>query len=196
MQQYSGLARIYDYLVQGVDFEDWIDYVEALLDLYGGRVKKVADLACGTGNTTLPFARRGYTSWGVDLAPDMLSLARHKAEQAGLKVEFIQQDMRQLALPEPVDLVTAFHDGLNYLLELADLRATFLKVQANLTPGGFFIFDLNAVRWLAIPEKQDDTVVVEEPDLTLIWNTSYDPLEEIWQIKLSGFYREIGRAHV
>ena len=40
MQQYSGLARIYDYLVQGVDFEDWIDYVEALLDLYGGRVKK------------------------------------------------------------------------------------------------------------------------------------------------------------
>ncbi|TLN00945.1 class I SAM-dependent methyltransferase, partial [bacterium] len=61
MAQYEKLAEIYDYLVAGVDYDDWLDYIEEILDRYDYRTRTVIDLACGTGNTTLPFARRGYT---------------------------------------------------------------------------------------------------------------------------------------
>ncbi len=30
IQAYSGLARIYDYLLAGVDYEGWADYLEQL----------------------------------------------------------------------------------------------------------------------------------------------------------------------
>ena len=38
----------------------------------------VCDLACGTGNITIPLAKRGYDMTGVDISEDMLNIAREK----------------------------------------------------------------------------------------------------------------------
>lgn len=186
--EYSGLARIYDHLVTGVDFEGWIDYVEELLRRFGLQAASVADIACGTGNTAFPFARRGYKTSGVDISKEMLALARVKAKNQKLAVSFIEQDMRKLALPEQVDLITCFHDGLNYLLNIEDLSQTFKCVYDNLRQGGAFIFDLNRVTWL--PESDSSPVVAEEQDLTLIWRSGYERESEFWTIKLTAFVRD------
>lgn len=187
-KEYSGLSRIYDYLVSGVDFESWIDYVEELLLYFGLNAASVADIACGTGNTAFPFARRGYKTMGVDISREMLDMARAKAEALELKVTLLEQDMRQLFLPEQVDLVTCFHDGLNYLLDIGDLELCFRRVHDNLRDGGVFIFDLNRVVWLSGAEG--GTTVVSEEDMTLIWDTGYDPGRDIWSITLTAFFRE------
>ena len=42
------------------------------------------DFGCGVGRLTLPLARRATTVTACDLAPTMLTHARHNAEQAGL----------------------------------------------------------------------------------------------------------------
>lgn len=192
-KEYSGLARIYDYLVAGVDFEGWIDYVENLLRHFGHRVTSVADMACGTGNTTFPFTRRGYKTTGVDISGEMLNLARGKAAASGVEVTWLEQDMRKLSLPEKVDLVTCFHDGLNYLLDLEDVRQTFRQVRKNLRQHGVFIFDLNRVTWLS--GMPSGTTVVEEDDMTLIWDTGYDTGRDIWRIKLTAFVRKGANYH-
>ena len=57
---YSGLAAVYDRLMAGVDYEAWADYVTQLIEHWGGNPRLLIDLACGTGGSTLPFARRGY----------------------------------------------------------------------------------------------------------------------------------------
>ncbi|MFA7467847.1 MAG: class I SAM-dependent methyltransferase [Desulfotomaculaceae bacterium] len=187
-KKYSGLAQIYDYLVSGVDFDGWCDYVEELLGRFGLQAASIADIACGTGNTVFPFAHRGYKTVGVDISRAMLDLAQSKAQTQNLDVYFIQQDMRELALPEQVDLITCFHDGLNYLLDIKDIRQTFKRVNNNLRPGGTFIFDLNRVTWLS---GSDNTpVVVDERDMTLIWESGYVQASEIWTIKLLAFVRE------
>ncbi len=46
----------------------------------------VCDLACGTGNITIPLAKRGYDMTGVDISEDMLNIAREKAD--GLDILF------------------------------------------------------------------------------------------------------------
>lgn len=186
--EYSELSRIYDYLVSGVDFESWIDYVEKLLDRFSFTVASVADVACGTGNTTFPFARRGYVTTGVDISGDMLELARAKAIALKEEVTFLQQDMRCLSLPEKVDLVTCFHDGLNYLLHIEDIELAFRRVFDNLRNGGAFIFDINRVNWLS--ETDGRITMVDEEDMTLIWETGYDNSSNIWRIKLTAFVRD------
>jgi len=188
MSHYEGLAAAYDYLVQGVDFEGWIDYVEQILDKFNVPVSTVADLACGTGNTTIPFARRGYRATGIDLAPEMLAQARQKAKAQNLSINFVQQDMRMLNLTQKFDLITCFHDGLNYLLSLEELKKTFTKVHNHLFPGGLFIFDLNAITWLS--ESNTGTTYIDEPELTIIWESSYDHAQLIWQINVTGFVRQ------
>lgn len=187
MAQYEKLAEIYDYLVAGVDYDDWLDYIEKIMDRYGYRAKKVADLACGTGNTTLPLARKGYDVTGVDIAPAMLALARQKAGQEGLDVTLLEQDMRELTLPGPVDLATCYHDGLNYIVEPADLKRVLDKVYLYLQPGGLFIFDLVVVNKLSLA---GGTTFFDDTDLSLIWDTSYDKGQDIWEVTLTGFVRK------
>lgn len=187
MQRYAGLAAIYDYLVSGVDFEGWIDYLEEILENFGYRATTVLDLACGTGNTILPLARRGYNAAGLDLSLEMLAVAREKAAAENLCVEFRCADMRNFSLPRPVDLITCFHDGLNYLTDYGDLLKTFKCVEKNLNSDGLFVFDLNAVLWLS--GTSPGTTVVEEDGLTLIWESVYHRSKDIWEVHLTGFAR-------
>ncbi len=188
MAQYEKLAEIYDYLVAGVDYDDWLAYIEKILNRYGYHAQKVVDLACGTGNTTLPFARKGYEIIGVDIAPAMLALARQKADREALQAVFLQQDMREMELPGPVDLATCYHDGLNYIVEPADLRRVLKNVYHYLQPGGLFVFDLVVVNKLSATDG--GTTYFDDRDLSLIWDTAYDKEKDIWQVTLTGFVRK------
>jgi len=186
--QYGKLADIYDYLVGSVDYNEWLDYIEAIVRKYGYKVSTVADLACGTGNTTLPFAQRGYRVTGVDLSGEMLGIAREKAKEQGLSAEFLEQNMCELSLPEPVDLVTCYHDGLNYIVEPADLARVFRGVNGNLKPGGMFIFDLVNVHKLN--RIHGGTTFVDEENMSLIWETFYYQDRDVWEIQLTGFIKK------
>ena len=188
MSQYNKLADIYDHLVAGIDYEEWADYIEEILKKFSLQTRYVADLACGTGNTTLPLAARGYEVYGVDIAPAMLAKASRKAEEQGLRPHFLEQDMRQLSLPRPIDLITCYHDGLNYIVDPADLRQVFRRVHDSLRPGGLFIFDLNAVEKLS--GGGGETTFVEDDNMSLIWETAYDKQTDVWEIKLTGFIRK------
>jgi ubiquinone/menaquinone biosynthesis C-methylase UbiE len=52
----------------------------------------VLDAACGTGNATIPAARAGARVTGLDFAPDLLSIARERAADAMVEVEWIEGD--------------------------------------------------------------------------------------------------------
>src|SRR5262249_41210758 len=49
---------------------------------------RLIDLGCGTGRLLLALAAgRGYSVLGVDLSPEMLGVARRKAQAAGLAID-------------------------------------------------------------------------------------------------------------
>jgi SAM-dependent methyltransferase len=57
---------------------------------------RVLDVACGTGNQSIPAARTGAEVTGLDIAPNLLEQARARAEAANLKIRFIEGDAEQL----------------------------------------------------------------------------------------------------
>ncbi len=58
---------------------------------------RVLDVACGTGNTALPEARRGAVVTGVDIATNLLAQARERAATEGLEIQFDEGDAEALA---------------------------------------------------------------------------------------------------
>ncbi len=81
-----------------------------LTRLTGGASQRVLDVGCGTGFLALMFAELGHSVTGIDLAPQMLTLARQKARQAQLTVQFRLENAASLSDPNgSYDLVVARH---------------------------------------------------------------------------------------
>ena len=62
----------------------------------GGFAGAVLDAGCGTGENALHIASLGLSVLGVDVAETALSIAREKAVDRGLQLEFIAADAFQL----------------------------------------------------------------------------------------------------
>ena len=137
---YSRMAMSYDATVGLPFFLRARKAFEELTSRYGINFRTAADIGCGTGL----FARYLTESFrvpviAVDLSNDMLRIAARNCN--GLNVRLLRQDIRQLRLPRPVDLITCNFDTLNHLIGEGDLEQTFRRVYWNLKPGGHFIFD-------------------------------------------------------
>ena len=57
---------------------------------------RVLDVACGTGNLSIPAAKAGAIVTGVDIAPNLLDRARGRAAREGLAVRFDEGDAENL----------------------------------------------------------------------------------------------------
>jgi SAM-dependent methyltransferase len=57
---------------------------------------EVLDVACGSGNATIPAARAGARVTGVDFSPDLLAIARERAADAMVEIEWVEADIEQM----------------------------------------------------------------------------------------------------
>ena len=54
------------------------------------------DVACGTGNATIPAAQAGARVTGLDFAPDLLAIARERSADAMVEIDFVEGDAQEL----------------------------------------------------------------------------------------------------
>lgn len=57
---------------------------------------RVLDVAAGTGNAALPAAQLGAGVTASDLTPELLEAGRHRADAAGLELEWVEADAERL----------------------------------------------------------------------------------------------------
>jgi SAM-dependent methyltransferase len=131
-------------------------HVPFYVDLARQQRGAVLELACGTGQLTLPIALDGHPTVGLDQSPAMLNAARGHASAVNAPVEFIHGDMRDFALDRTFDLIFVARNSLLHLLSTADLLAAFSAVKRHLARNGLFGFDIfnPDVRLLARPAGQ------------------------------------------
>jgi 2-polyprenyl-3-methyl-5-hydroxy-6-metoxy-1,4-benzoquinol methylase len=56
----------------------------------------VLDVACGSGNATIPAAKTEATVTGLDITPELLEAGRANAAEAGVEIDWIEGDAEQL----------------------------------------------------------------------------------------------------
>lgn len=204
MEAYTDFAGVYDIFMDETPYEEWCEYIVALLLRYGTEecmVKDEADgdklrqerntildLGCGTGALTELLAAKGYDMIGIDNAQEMLQIAMEKRQRSGHDILYLLQDMREFELYGTVGAVISVCDSLNYLLSEEDLLMTFKLVDNYLYPGGLFIFDFNTVYKYEVVIG-DSTIAENREDCSFIWENYYHPKEKINEYDLTFFVK-------
>ncbi len=114
---YTRMARYYDTLYSKiVDYPSQVDYLEKILAKHRRkRPESILDVACGTGNYTFVFAKRGYRATGIDISDEMLRIAREKAAKK-TNPQFLKMDMRKVGLQAKYDVAVVLFGGFGYRL--------------------------------------------------------------------------------
>lgn len=118
--------------------------IEKILEAH--KVKTVLDLTCGTGSQVFWLAKRGYRVTGADINAKMLTIARRKAKQEKVSLQFLKGDMRTLRVGE-FDAVITIFNAIGHLTKL-DFEEAMRNVHKNLKMGGLYIFDIFNLSYL------------------------------------------------
>ena len=189
MRPYGPLAGYYDSLTRDVDYPGLYQYLMAHFRRGGVRLRRVLDMACGTGSLSFLFAAEGIATLGMDMSREMLEQAREKAEGFwGRAPEFRQGDMSDFSLERPVDGLVCMLDSFNYLTDPGQgLEALRCFYQA-LSPGGMLIFDVRPRSQLMAFDGQ--MFMDETEDVVYIWRTEFDREENLCYYGMDIFSRE------
>lgn len=112
--------------------------IERLLN--GNKVKTVLDFTCGTGSQVFFLAQRGYQCTGVDFSPALLTMAREKAFQEKMDIQWIEGDMRTLQVGQ-FDAVITIFNAIGHLTH-NDFEKSLKNIHRNLKNGGIYVFDI------------------------------------------------------
>jgi SAM-dependent methyltransferase len=165
-------------------------HVPYYVDLARQATGDVLELACGTGQLTVPIASAGLPAAGLptvglDLSEPMLAIARQRAGAANVSVEFVPGDMRNFDLGRKFALIFIARNSLLHLHSTEDLLAAFAAIQRHLAPEGIFAFDIfnPNVRLLARPSGQRFPVFQKETEsfgnLSVEETTEYDAAAQV-----------------
>jgi SAM-dependent methyltransferase len=111
-----------------------------LLDLRPGM--SVLDLACGHGELANHLAARGCRVTGLDSSAVFLNRARADAAAAGVSVDYVAGDMRQLTWTGHFDRVINWSTAFGYFDDTTN-RAVLDGIVRVLRPGGRLAMDLD-----------------------------------------------------
>lgn len=182
---YEIFSRLYDSVLGDAYHPVILSEMEAALRAHGeppGR--RLLDIGCGTGTLACEMASRGWRVTGVDLSPAMLSIARNRASQRGVEVEWVQDDMRIFRRPDGFDLAVCFYDTLNHVLTNADLMRVLRNIHDSLAEGGLLAFDVS--NRIAFWEVWDDPDPFERstPEGTLNIRTLFDRANRVGEARV------------
>lgn len=179
-EPYTALAKGYDFVMAHIDYDAWAAYLFNLLRQHGDDIETVVELGGGTGS----LARRlqplgGYHYILSDGSAPMMEQARRKVDTANPAIRCVQADFTSVSLTDlgremPVDAVVLVYDGLNYLVEPAEVASLFRSVHGLLRSGGLAIIDQST----PANSEEHDAEFVDEGEMeefSYVRHSEYDP---------------------
>ncbi len=181
------LASIYDALNDEINYTDWADFICSALERFSPHsVKKICELACGTGSVATLLSLRGFDVTAIDISSEMLTEADKKSNEAGASVRYVNSDMRHFSLYSRADACICLLDSMNYLLSPVDFCETLTRVRENTVQGGIFIFDINS-KYKFEKIYSDNAYVLENEGILCAWQNFYNKRSRLCDFYLSIF---------
>ena len=137
MDEYKILADIYDILNPKEEIFRQRPFFEKLAKDYS--VLRALDCACGTGWHLAMFHDMGLTSFGSDISPDMLTMAKKHLE--GKYILLKQEDFRTLenSWQDTFDMVACLTTSLPHMLTDEDVTRALTSMYNRLNDGGILV---------------------------------------------------------
>lgn len=140
---------LYAFMFPESRFTAALSEVGQVLELSRPKGRAVLDLCCGPGRFSIALAKRRFAVTGVDRTKYHLDKARARAGSAKVKVEWVQQDMRDFIRPASFDLALSMFTSFGYFDDKREDIRVLENIFASLRPGGAFLIDVVGKEWLA-----------------------------------------------
>ena len=143
LSDYSVLAQHYDRAYNSI-FEDRcndIALAHGLIQEFHPDPQSLLDLGTGTGQILNSFQGAIGELVGLDIAPEMLEIARTKVPEA----RFVEADMSDFELGRQFDVAICLFDAINHLSDFEQWKGLFARTEQHLNSGGIFIFDMQTL---------------------------------------------------
>ncbi len=136
-------AELYDFFYGAKPYAAEAGYLHSLLQQFSPRaVRRILDIACGTGSHAIELEKHGYDIVGSDISEDMLAHAREKVQAANSEVRFEKQDMRTLEVAsKPFDAVLCLFDAIGHVQTTAAIKQVFNAVYRHLGDDGLLVLE-------------------------------------------------------
>lgn len=179
LSEYNELAKAYDIFKRDDNYPAFFSLLKReFIDACKlGRDVHSLEVGCGTGTFTHLFNEAGFNIDGVDLSPNMISVAQNKYPDLHFAVADISKDPLNTS---EYGLCVALDDVLNCLPDEISLRSAIINIASSLTAGGYFLFDLVSLssfkNYMGSVDfrKYEDACVLSYP-LSSLYNTGRDP---------------------
>jgi ubiquinone/menaquinone biosynthesis C-methylase UbiE len=102
---------------------------------------KILDIACGNGRHTIELKKRGYNIDGLDFSGYLIRIARKRAKQENLEINFYTQDMHKINLKKKYDKIFLFFSDFRTL----DADEVLKNVTKIMEKKGMFLLDCDNV---------------------------------------------------
>lgn len=159
-------------------FEEWFN-TEEYLDVYRRRNEAEAaklvelilnnvsirpgddiiDLACGAGRHSIIFAEKGFNVTALDLSENLLNIARKRAAELNLKINFINADLRNFCIKSKFDMAVNLFTSFGYFENDEENFSLFSSASAVLNENSYFVIDYFNAKYIA------DNLVFHSEDL-------------------------------
>jgi len=125
---YSQLAPYYDFIAPQTTEQECM-FLNNVFQNAKYDIRKILDIACGTGRHSCILNRMGYEVTGIDIAEEMLKIAKKKCPE----VNFKKMDFLKLKFPKNTfDASIIMWSTISYIKSRKDFR-TFIKGIAYIT---------------------------------------------------------------
>jgi SAM-dependent methyltransferase len=107
----------------------------------GGELKpsRVLDIGSGPGENTIFLAENGFSAVGIDFTPEAVEIARNRASQHNVKVEFVVGNVLNLEknfMPKEFDFI--IDSGLFHSVHLQNLSGLVEQIKRALKSDGVY----------------------------------------------------------
>jgi SAM-dependent methyltransferase len=129
-------------------------------------IKKVLDVACGSGRHVFGLAKLGYECTGLDYTPERIQIAEERAKREGVPVKLLQGDATRLNYESEFDAVLALY-VLFLLPNDDDVLKCLSLIHRALRPGGILVCNVGnpfckGKNWFSLNAIYDGLSVIED----------------------------------
>ncbi len=153
------------------------DQVAKALALASPSGNAVLDLCCGPGRCAVALAKQGLSVTGVDRTRYLLDKARARARKEDVRVEWIQEDMRNFVRKGSYDLALSMFTSFGYFGSRNEDFLVLKNVFTSLRPKGHFLIDLLGKEKLAkiyqpslAETAPDGSILIQQPQILDGWS--------------------------
>ena len=170
MGQVYQSPKYYEIAFSFRDIRAEVDLFEELIRQYSHiPVTRMLEIGCGPATHLPELARRSYAYIGLDISLAMLSYAQDRAQSVGATAVFVEADLRQFQLGEPVDFAFILLGSL-FAQNTADLTAHFDAIGQALKPGGLYLLDW-CINFTTQAGSQDSWTITQD---SIVVTTTYE----------------------